>query len=352
MRGLRVGLALVAASAFALGGSVGSGSGTTTLSISVSGNHLVDGQGHVVQLRGVNRSSFEYACAQGWGFHEPPDNRTVLAAIKTWKANVVRVPLNEACWLGLSSAPAAYRGDVYRREVGNFVQRATDTGLYVILDLHWNAPGSQAALGQQVMADADHSVAFWKSVATKFLPNHAVILDLYNEPHDITWACWRDGCTTSAGWKTAGMKAMLDGVRSTGSQAPVMLGGLNWSGDLSGWLSSRPPDPAGQVIASLHTYKFNAYGTPGCIGACRTTVASVAAQVPVVTGELGEDDCAHGFVDDYMNWADGAGVSYLGWTWNAWDCSSGPALVSDPATGAATGFGAGIKAHLLARAGS
>jgi endoglucanase len=38
----------------------------------VLGTQLIDGPGagHVVQLRGVNRSGLEYACIQGWGFFD------------------------------------------------------------------------------------------------------------------------------------------------------------------------------------------------------------------------------------------------------------------------------------------
>jgi len=39
-------------------------------------------------------------------------------------------------------------------------------------------------------------------------------------------------------------------------------------------------------------------------------------------------------------------VSYLGWTWNVWNCSSGPALITDY-YGKPTLFGEGLKAHLL-----
>jgi hypothetical protein len=46
-----------------------------------------------------------------------------------------------------------------------------------------------------------------------------------------------------------------------------------------------------------------------------------------------------------MNWADTKGIGYLGWTWNAWDCSSGPSLISDY-TGTATNYGQGLKSRL------
>src|SRR2546422_3166294 len=52
------------------------------------------------RLRGVNRSGTEYACAQGWGMFDGPSDSASVQAIASWKANVVRVPLNETCWLG------------------------------------------------------------------------------------------------------------------------------------------------------------------------------------------------------------------------------------------------------------
>jgi hypothetical protein len=64
-----------------------------------------------------------------------------------------------------------------------------------------------------------------------------------------------------------------------------------------------------------------------------------------VTGEEGENDCAHGFIDNYMTWADGLGVSYLGWSWNPYDCKSFPSLITDYA-GTPSAFGQGLKAHL------
>jgi endoglucanase len=57
----------------------------------VRGNALVDGpgRGHVVQLRGINRSGLEYACIQGFGFFDSPhpnriDSASMIAAMTSW----------------------------------------------------------------------------------------------------------------------------------------------------------------------------------------------------------------------------------------------------------------------------
>ena len=68
---------------------------------------------------------------------------------------------------------------------------------------------------------------------------------------------------------------------------------------------------------------------------------------PPADAGFGENDCAHGYADSYMTWADAHGLSYLGWTWNPWDCGGGPALISDW-NGTPTAYGAGLRDHLAA----
>ena len=318
---------------------------TTGLSVAVAGDRLVDGRGIPLQVVGVNRSGTEYACAQGWGIFDGPSDGASVSAMAAWHTNAVRVPLNEDCWLGINGVNPLYSGAAYRKAIGNYVQLLHGAGLLAILDLHWSAPGTQLALGQQVMADADHAPAFWTSVAAFFQSDPGVIFDLYNEPHDISWSCWRDGCTTAAGWKAAGMQSLLSAVRGAGATQPVLAEGLNWGGDLSQWLAYAPVDP--QLAASAHIYNFSQCNTATC---WTRTIAPVAERVPVVTGEIGENDCAGAFVAAYMSWADATGVSYLGWSWNTANCASGPALITSY-SGAATPFGAAIRDHLAGLAG-
>jgi hypothetical protein len=307
------------------------------LSIAVSGNHFLDGSGQTVTLHGVNISGTEWACEGGNVFVGPSDDASI-AAIAAWHANAVRIPLNEDCWLGINGMGNT---SAFRTGIEGYVSRLHAHGLYAILDLHWSAPGGNLSSGQEQMADGDHAPAFWKSVASAFNGDHAVLFDLYNEPHDISWNCWRNGCG-DPGFQTAGMQQLLNAVRSTGATQPVMVGGLQWASQIGQyWLSNRPTDPAGQLAASVHVYDqtdtnyFN------------SNIGAVAAQFPVVTGELGERDCAQSKIDTFMPWADQHGVSYAAWAWFLGSCSSYPALISSY-SGTPTAFGAGYRTHLLA----
>jgi Cellulase (glycosyl hydrolase family 5)/Repeat of unknown function (DUF346) len=314
------------------------------LSVGVSGNHLVDGTGQPLRLLGVDRSGTEYACVQWGGIFDGPSTDASVAAIAAWHVNAVRVPMNEDCWLGINGAPVnGLTASQYQQAIVQYVQLLHSHGLYAILDLHWNAPGSAVANGQQAMVDADHGPAFWTSVASIFKSDPAVIFDLYNEPEFIAWSCWLGGAGCPVSWPVAGMQSLVRSVRSTGATQPIMLGGVAYANDLSQWLANEPADPQHALVASFHVYNFNTCKTIACWD---SQVAPVAGQVPVVAGEIGEDDGAHGFIDSFMAWADARGISYLAWTWDMWGCGNTPVLLSDYAGTPCQTFGAGYQGHL------
>jgi len=140
----------------------------------------------------------------------------------------------------------------------------------------------------------------------------------------------------------AGFQTLVNSVRATGATNVILLGGLEYSNDLTQWLQFKPTDSTGNLAAFAHIYNFNSCSNTSCYD---SQLAPVAAQVPLTLSEIGENDCASGFITTIMNWADSHGVGYLGWTWNNWDCSSGPSLISDY-NGTATAFGQGFKTHL------
>jgi endoglucanase len=326
----------------------------------VRGNRLIDGsgRGHVVALRGINRSGLEYACIQGWGFFDSPhpnqiDDPAMISAMTSWNINVVRVPLNEDCWLGLHTTKSR-GGRPYRQIVARYVRALNAAHLYVILDLHLVGAGGSAsatATGQLPMADRAHAPAFWRSVARTFRSDHDLIFDLFNEPFGISWGCWRNGCRIPAtagtpAYQAAGMQTLVNAVRSTGATQPLLLGGISYAGDVSGWTAHVPHDPLHQLVVSEHNYG----GLSPCGSACQQAVLRAGQRYPVVFGELGETDCAQGYIDPMMGFADRHGIGYLGWAWDAtapgsWTCSGGPSLITSY-DGSPTPYGVGLRDHL------
>lgn len=370
---------------------------TTNLSISVQGNHFVDGAGNTVQLRGVNISGLEATAIQGWtsdpwgdaNLGGEPNWQSVLG----WKANAVRLPLNEASWLGLTtydvngaSREADPAGN-YQATVIKAVADATAAGLYVILDLHWSGPNVtvpgqatpvpqtpfEGSGGQNPMADADHSLQFWTSIAQQFGHNRAVMFELFNEPYfwwitatEQEWTVWRNGGVISQyvtgtnpyqvvyNWKSAGMQQMLDAVRATGASNVVIAGGVGWSAEMSGWLANKPSDPLHQLAAAWHAYPNSSAANQPAWGEKEYTyVASiVAAQIPVVITETGDQNAAGTvgapLVSVVLPWADQQGVSYLGWGWDRWPNPSN-VLIKDALGTPTDGYGTYFRQHLLCR---
>ncbi|MEU6552147.1 cellulase family glycosylhydrolase [Streptomyces sp. NPDC046915] len=328
----------------------------------VSGNKLVDADGKTRRLLGVNRSGGEFMCVQGRGIWDGPVDDTAIKAIADWKANAVRIPLNEECWLGLSNVKPEYAGANYINAVKDLVARVEAHGMTPIVELHWsygqytgNSAGCSDvhATCQKPMPDMQYTPSFWSSVAGTFKNDLAVAFDLFNEPYPDratstttqAWQCWKDGGTCPGiSYEVAGVQDLVDSIRSAGAKNVILAGGLAYSNDLSQWLTYKPTDPTGNLAAAYHVYNFNTCASESC---WNSTLAPVAAQVPLVAGEIGESTCSHGFVDQVMKWFDDRNLSYLGWTWNAWDCSSGPSLISGY-DGTPTTYGIGLRDHLRA----
>lgn len=350
---------------------VGGSSGAATLSpISVQGSRLVDGNGTTLQLRGVNRSGGEYACAgyPGWGFWDGPADQASVTAIKSWGVNAVRLPLNEACWLGIDGTAGTYGGQNYINAVTTFVNLLNANGIYVILDYQWGACGSTQiaqtnclANWQKSMPDRPNATTFWASVATTFRSNHSVLFDAFNEPNGggTGWDCWLNGgCIQYAGnaanqYVAEGMQPIVTAIRNAGATQPIMLGGLSYANDESGWLSHLPVDPDNALVLSLHLYDFNSpCNNTACLSSGTYSIAPAAASHPVVIGEFGEGGNGVGTFDTgVMAWADTNGYSYLAWTWDTWGCS-GAVIISNYNGTPCSPSGVAIRNHYLAVAGA
>src|SRR5256714_9193800 len=149
---LLVGAAVAACHGSSAGVQVSPGP-TPAPAVHVQGNGLVDSAGRPVRLRGVNRSGAEYACAQGWGIFDGPSDSPSVSAIASWRANVVRLPLNETCWLGINGVAAAYAGANHQRAIADYVGTLNRARPVVILDLHWTAADTARALGPAPMPE-------------------------------------------------------------------------------------------------------------------------------------------------------------------------------------------------------
>jgi hypothetical protein len=361
----------------------------TALAVHVDGTQLVNGQGSPIRLLGVDVTGTETQCikVKNAGFSlgasgTIAQDQASAAAMLAWHINAVRIPLNEDCWLGINGAPAAYSGTNYRTAIENWVQTLNNAGIITILDLHWVAPGTNKANQQWPMPDYDHAPAFWTSVASTFKSDPAVIFDPFNEPflgggHPTAadWSCWLTGSIsgninscptvfTPAGstqaitYATAGMQLLVNTIRATGASQPIMVGGLNWAGDPCGLknstgsttsslndggtasycseIANMPKDPDNQLAISVHIYGPT-HNTACAASSCWQAMESAAkmANLPIITGELGEQNCQDNWLNSYMDWADQNDVSYLAWTWTVTAATSCSNWVSPSDNGSA-----------------
>lgn len=227
--------------------------------------------------------------------------------MRAWGANVVRIPLNQAFWL--TGTKAHY--PEYAALVDATVQRAKAAGLDVILDLHYSDKGDPNATSFTIqrMADANHSVRFWREVAAKYKNDPRVMFELYNEPHDISWDVWLNGGATGDGFTAAGYQDLYDAVRQAGAHNLVIANGLNWGFDLSGAATHRVRGH--NVMYGTHVYDWPEKQAD----AWDAGYGYLAASAPVMIGEFGTMNCGVPYYQAVMDYADRKGLHWIGWAW-------------------------------------
>ena len=130
--------------------------------------------------------------------------------------------------------------------------------MMVLLDDHRSTQGLTCGGpgwdNAQKMADA-HNVEFLTSLANRYKAHPYVAFDLYNEPHDITDAVWRNGGPVDS-WTAVGMQQLLDAVRATGATNLVFASGNIWANDLR-MVATTPLANDADVVYAVHSYPTN-----------------------------------------------------------------------------------------------
>ena len=298
----------------------------------VVGNRLHDQSGREVWLQGVNAGGLETLPA------DVQVLKSVVVAIDEWKANCVRVPMNETFWFGRSSYQQD-GGKQYREIIDQAITLAANRGSYLVIDLHrFRAP-------KQEHAD------FWRDFAARYKDHPAVLFDIFNEPHGISWDVWQHGGFVGTrrgtdesgflkadekkkneGFESIGMQKLIDAVRSTGAKNVVIAGGLFWCNDLSGIAQGHAlEDPLGNgIMYSWHTYNWHTDW--------EEKVLATAAMHPIFVGEVGADENKMSFIpaadqEDPFTWVpDMLGFIQkhrLNWTGWCLHPKASPIMISD-----------------------
>jgi hypothetical protein len=323
------------------------------LPLKVVKTQVLNSRGEPVRLRGVNTAGLEWS-SNGEGHILD----TVKVALRDWHVNHVRLPVAQDRWFG--KAPEQKDdGTAYRALVKQVVDTCAAQGCYVILDLHWSDAGEWGKqIGQHKMPDRN-SITFWKDAAAAYKQHPAVIFDLYNEPFRVSWDVWRDGGTVTekddktgktTTYEAVGMQAMLDTVRSTGAKNVVIVGGLDWSYDLSGILAGRQLNDRGGhgIIYANHAYPFKGESVEKWI----VRMETAARTLPVIVSEFGSDPKGGAGLTGEQ-WVRRVLQALEGhqWAWTAWDLhpAASPCLIADWKYTPTPWFGVPVKQALAGK---
>lgn len=281
----------------------------------VNGNTIYNSNNLPYIFRGVNRPSLE------WTPEGEELSMKDFKNIKSWNANIVRLPLNQQFW--------RQDKNEYRKRVQQAVSWIRATGMDVILVLHWSDKGTNEKAELQKMPDTN-SLLFWKDIANLYKNDGRVLFELYNEPHDISCDVWKNGGIVD-GWKAVGMQRLYDTVRNEGANNLILIGGVNWAFDLQCVKTNRIE--GFNIVYATHPYNYDGKNT---IADWNTYVGFLTSTDPVMMTEFGDtqndapqgSDCDPSFSKNVLEWAEQNQISWTAWAWYPGTCAF-PPLIKD-----------------------
>jgi endoglucanase len=248
-----------------------------------SGNQVLDANGHVVRIAGINWYGFETTDEVVHGLWAQ-DYHYILNAIQSNGYNVIRMPMsNQVVETPIIPTDISYsngsgpintdlEGLNSLQILDKIVTYAGQIGLHIILDNHRSEAGNGAE-GNGLWYTSQYPesawINDWETLATRYLNNSTVIgFDLRNEPHNAQsgGSCW--GCgTMSYDWRLAAERGG-NAVQAINPSLLIFVEGTDcynnncdwWGGNLTG-AQSYPVvlNVANQLVYSAHDYGPNLY---------------------------------------------------------------------------------------------
>lgn len=253
----------------------------------VSGRALLDGNGNVFVMRGINHAYTWYTGQNG-----------AFADIAAAGANTVRVVLsNGTQW-------TRNNGD----EVQNIIELCKANKLICVLEVH-------DSTGYPEQGSATHisnATNYWLS--SDILPviqgqEDFVIINIANEPF---------GNSVAESTYVNDTKGAIQALRNGGITHTIMVDAGNWGQDWQFFMRNNAPnifssDPAHNVIFDVHMYEV--FSDASKVSSYMQAFAN--HNLPLVVGEFG---ATHGGgnvdEDSIFSYAQQLGFGYLGWSWS------------------------------------
>jgi endoglucanase len=342
-----------AAPSVALANTVGSGP------LRTDGGNIVDADGHVVHISGVNWFGMETNTFAPHGLWTRSANDMLDQMVQAG-FNTIRLPYSNQLFESTSTPNgidfqknADLRGLTGLQIMDQVIQKAGERGLKVILDRHRPDAAAQTELWYTDHVSEQRWIDDWVMLATRYRANPTVIgADLHNEPHGP--ATWGDG-NPRTDWRMAAQRAG-NAVLQANPDWLIFVEGIEHQGDdwywwggnlaLAGKLPVELSEPHklvyeahdyGPGVTSQKWFQTSAFpqNLPN-IWESHWAYLKLTGIAPVLVGEFGGrsvgNDQEGVWQRTLVTYLQANGFDYTYWCWNPNSGDTGGILEDDWAT--------------------